>query len=108
MRTILEEVVARGVPLLDAEGADKQILALLRQVGELEIESAAQAEGLKLALQRLCSLADRNAALENAIKAISAECYWRTTGYCNLDCAGRAFCDVTGLKGFTKISEAEI
>ena len=101
MGTILEKVVARGVPLLDAEGADKQILALLRQVGKLEIETAAQAEGLKLARQRLSSLADRNAALENAIKAISAVCYWRVMGYCHLVCGGRAFCDVAGLAGFT-------
>jgi len=102
MGTILEEAVARAVPFLDAESANKQILTLLRQVGELEIEAAAQVEGLKLTRGQVSTLADRNAALENAIKAISAVCYWRAMGYCYLDCGGRTFCDVTGLTRFAK------
>lgn len=102
MNTILEEAVALAVPFLDAEAANKQIIALLRQVGKLEIEAAALAEGLKLAQGQVSSLRERNAALEVAIEAISAVCYWRAMGYCWLECPGRAFCDVAGLIGFAK------
>jgi hypothetical protein len=79
MSTILEEAVARGVKITGPGGAEAQILKLLRQVGQLE---------------------ERNAALENGIKAISARCYWRRMGYCDLSCPGRVFCDVTGLAAF--------
>jgi hypothetical protein len=76
-KTLLEEVVDRGVPFMDAETANEEILKLLRQVGQLE---------------------SRNAALENGIKAISLECGWRVKGYCDLSCEGRGFCDTSGLR----------
>jgi hypothetical protein len=99
MSTILEAVVERGAPL-DMATAKEQILALLRQVGNLEMESAARLEALGLARRQISGLADRNAAQENGIKAISAKCYWREVGSCDLACGGRAFCDPKGLAGF--------
>jgi hypothetical protein len=75
-KTLLEEVVERAVPFMDAETANEEILKLLRQVGQLE---------------------SRNAALEMGIKAISRNCAFRDQGYCDLNCYGRAFCDTEGL-----------
>jgi hypothetical protein len=99
MTTILEAVVERGTPL-DMATAKEQILALLRQVGNLEMESAARLEALGLARRQITTLEWRNAALEIGIKAVSARCYWREVGSCDLACGGRAFCDTKGLAGF--------
>lgn len=93
MSPLLEEVVARGVEAMGPEATAAQMLALLRQVGELE--------------NSLAAVKERNADLENGIKAISAKCYWRSMGYCDLACPGRVFCDVYELCGI-KFSEVSL
>jgi hypothetical protein len=99
MSSILEAAVDRGTPL-DMETAKEQLMALLRQVGNLEIESAARLEALRMARRQITTLEWRNAALETGLKAVSAKCYWRDMGSCDLACGGRAFCDAQGLAGF--------
>lgn len=100
MSTILEAVVDRGAAQLGAEEAREQILILLRQVGQLEMESAARLEALRLAGEKINGLAERNAALEIGIKIISGQCSWRVYRQCDLACGGRAFCDAEGLTVF--------
>jgi len=87
--TILTAAVERGLFGLTDE-AGEQIMKLLRQVGQLE---------------------ERNASLESGLKAVSARCFWRSMGYCDLACPGRTFCDAGGLRGFDfsrlQVNEAE-
>ena len=94
--SILEAAVSRGY---EPEEAQAQILALLRQVGQLEIEAAARLEAVKLARRQAAALAERNAALEDGLQVVSGRCGWRQRSCCDLECSGRAFCDVTGLYG---------
>jgi len=95
--SILEAAVGRGY---EPEAAQAQILALLRQVGQLEGDMAFANKAVKDFQQEIIALAERNAALENGIKAVSARCYWREMGSCDLACGGRAFCDAGGLAVF--------
>ena len=97
--SILEAAVSRGY---EPEEAQAQILALLRQVGQLEIEAAARLEAVKLARRQAEALAARNAALEIGLKAVSAKCFWRVQRRCDLTCSGQAFCNVEGLAGFER------
>jgi len=50
-------------------------------------------------------LKERNAWLENVLRAVSAQCRWRETGLCDLDCPGRRFCDCEGLTVFQQGGE---
>jgi len=87
-------------PLLDVTTADQQILVLLREIGELKRDLATHVGAKNAGRRRIGILQDRNASLEDGIKAVSARCYWRSMGYCDLGCSGRMFCDVKGLRAF--------
>ncbi len=50
--------------------------------------------------RKITALKERNAWLETVLWAISAQCRWRETGLCDLDCPGRMFCDCEGLTVF--------
>ena len=87
-------------PLLDVTTVNQQILMLLCKIGELKRDLATHVGAKNAGRRRIGILQDRNASLEDGIKAVSARCYWRSMGYCDLGCSGRMFCDVKGLRAF--------
>jgi hypothetical protein len=95
---IIEQAVRAATPFMTAEEANEEIIRLLQQVGRLERSEA--------------TLKERNAHMENGLKAASAQCAWRQLGYCNLHCGGRVFCKaddleaVDGLAGLAVFFEA--
>ncbi len=86
-----------GLPFLPAEEANAKLVAQHQEIGDLNCASKLLLSVNQKQKERIAALTSRNAALEDAIKAISAQCVWRTTKVCDVDCGGRAFCEVEGL-----------
>lgn len=95
--TILAAAVAQGLELLPFDEANRLLIELHQQMGELECANAALKEAVTILKSQKKALKSRNAALEDGIKAISAKCCWRNVEACFVNCPGRSFCDTAGL-----------
>lgn len=98
--TILSAAVAKGIELLPINEVNEGIVELHRQVSDLESTNSTRKQVIKI-------LHNRNAALWDAIRAISTHCSWRQMGFCDLLCSGRAFCKTEGLAALPLSPENE-